>query len=394
MSTEVFERKPLELNVFPANLQKHLDPASPVPLKMMAARGMVPAPPDQMLRMLYQLHFDEAVHKDVVKALQEMPENVLTPAVQLDHPPEVLDWVAELRDGAVLNAIALNKNTQDATIVRIAADADANLCDIIANNQVRVLRQPEIIEKLYGNPNARMATVDRLIELARQNGVELKSLAGLDDALNSGEDLNQGGCDEDVFAQLLQAEVAKARAEDARLSILDNDNLTRAEKERLRAELEGPEEEEDEGAEAEEVKKKGAGNLHSQISEMSIAQKIRLATVGSKEAIGILVRDTNKLIHMAAIRSPRLRIPDVRRMAANKSMPDGVIKYIASHRDWTKHYEIMVSLTMNPKTPLSDTMRFLNHLRSKELRDLSRNRNVPQQVSRMAKSLGNKRSGR
>ncbi|MFU8802239.1 MAG: hypothetical protein ACNA8W_00380 [Bradymonadaceae bacterium] len=391
MSTATaLERKPLDLSIFPANLQKHVDPSAAAPLKMMAARGMVPAPPEQMLKMLYQLHFDEAVYKDVVKALKDMPENVLSPAVQTDQPPELLDWVADLRDGAVLDAVALNKNTSDQTIVRIAATANANLCDIIANNQVRVLRQPEIIERLYANANARMATVDKLVGLARENGIKLKALAGLEQALDSGEDLSTGGADDDVFAQLLLSEVAKAKAEDTKLSILEDDKLTRAEKERLRADLEG----EDDNDEVEEKVIKRSGNLHSQIGEMNIAQKIRLATVGSRDAINILIRDPNKLIHMAAIRSPRLRAPDIRRIAANKSIPDGVIKYMAANKDWTRHYEVMVSLSSNPKTPLSDTMRFLNHLRTKELRDLSRNRNVAQQVSRMAKNLLQKRSGR
>jgi hypothetical protein len=390
MTTEVFERKPLELNVFPPNLQKHVDPSAPAPLKMMAARGMVPAPPDQMLKVLYQLHFDEAVRNDAIKALTDMPDGVIVPALQTDQPAQVLDWIAGLRSGQALQAVALNRNTDDRTIVQIAIEADAQLCDIIANNQVRVLRYPEIIEKLYQNPNARMATVDRLIDLAKQNGIELKGLGGLELALGSGEDLHSGGIDDSAFAALLQAEVAKAKADEQKYSALDNDKLTRSEREKLQRELDGPEDDEEQ---PEEVVKKAAGNLHSQIAEMNIAQKIRLATVGSKEAINILVRDTNKLIHMAAIRSPRLRLPDVARMAANKSMPDGVIKYIAHHRDWTRSYEIMVSLTQNPKTPLSDTMRFLNHLRAKELRDLSKSRNVPQQVARMAKTLAQKRSG-
>ena len=97
------------------------------------------------------------------------------------------------------------------------------------------------------------------------------------------------------------------------------------------------------------------------------------------------------VVHMAAIQSPRIQQNDVKRLAANKSMPDGVIRFIANNRDWTKHYDVMLSLVNNPKTPLADAMSFLNHLRSHDLRQLQRNRNVPQQLARQAKSMTLKR---
>ncbi|MBA2664928.1 MAG: hypothetical protein H0U74_21750 [Bradymonadaceae bacterium] len=381
MSVE-FERKPLDIAAFAANLQRHIDPAAPPPLKMMAARGMVPAPPDQQLKVLYQLHFDEAVSVEVLKALHAMPENILLPAVQGDQPASVLDWVASERDGAVVDAVVLHKNTDDRTIAHLAKTADANLCDLISNNQVRVLRYPTIIEHLYKNTSARMATVDKLVDLAKRNDVEIPNLAGLKSVLESEEDLSEGLLDDDEFAALLKEEAAKVKSEDAQSSSMEE--LTRGERERLREQLD---------QEDEEKVTKGGGTLHSKILQMSIAQKVRLSTVGSKEAINILVRDSNKLIHMAAIRSPRLNAPDVKKLAGNKSMPEGVVRYIANNRDWTRHYEVMVLLVSNPKTPLPDVMGFLNHLRSKELRDLSRSKNVPQQVSRMAKTLATKRSG-
>lgn len=378
-----FERKPLDIAAFPANLQRHLDPAAPAPLKAMAARGMVPAPPDQLLKILFQLHFDAAVANDVRSTLQGMPETVLSAAIQTDQPAVVLDWLAsECAIDAVRNAIVLHKNVHDHTIINLAQDASADLCDLIAGNQVRVLRTPEIIEKLYKNINARMATVDKLVALARQNNVEIPNIAAIKTLHEADEDITESLLDDDEFAAILRAEAAKVQGEEARLAALQN--LTRAERERADA---------DNNDFDEEKATRVSGNLHSQIAQMSISQKVRLATVGSKEAINILIRDSNKLIHMAAIRSPRLQAADARKLAANKSLPEGVIRYIALNRDWTRHYDVMVHLVSNPKTPLSDVLGFLNHLRAKELRDLARSRSVPQQVSRMAKTLSAKRSG-
>jgi hypothetical protein len=385
-----YERQPLSVDGFAANLQMHVKPESPPQMKMMAAKGMVPAPPAQQVQVLYNLHFDSAVAKAATESMAQMPANVLIGALQQVQPEGVLDWIAELRaEAEILNAVALNKSAHDATIWRLAKQADAHLCEVIANNQVRMLRSPEIIEALYTNTNARMATVDKLIDLARRNEVNLTKLPGLSQALKSGADLNEGGLDDATFEALLGDQGAKAAAEEEKLRRLEDENLTRSEREALEVELVGLNEDEEESPATEK-----RGNLHSQIGQMNIAQKVRLSTVGSREAIKLLIRDSNKLIHMAAIQSPRIQMGDVRQISANKSLPEGVIKYIASNRDWTRHYDVMSNLTMNPKTPLADVMNFVNHLRTKELRQLSRSRNVPSQVSRVAKQLLNKRGMR
>ena len=131
--------------------------------------------------------------------------------------------------------------------------------------------------------------------------------------------------------------------------------------------------------------------LFARLQKMNIAQKIRLATVGSREAANLLVREANRLIHMAAIQSPRLKYSDMKKIASNKSMPDGVIRYLANTREWTRHYDIMLALVNNPKTPMADSMGFLNHLRTNDLRQVMKNRNVSHQISRQAKNIVTKR---
>jgi isochorismate hydrolase len=109
--------------------------------------------------------------------------------------------------------------------------------------------------------------------------------------------------------------------------------------------------------------------------------------------VGILVKDANRLVHMAAINNPRLQYSDIKKMASNKSMPDGVIRFIAQNRDWTRHYDVIVSLVNNPKTPLDKAMAFMNTLRTNDLRQLQSNRNVSQQLARQAKIMMSKRMG-
>jgi hypothetical protein len=46
-----------------------------------------------------------------------------------------------------------------------------------------------------------------------------------------------------------------------------------------------------------------------------------------------------------------------------------------------------MNLVQHPKCPMAESMRFMNHLRDKDLRDIARSRNVPSQISAQAKRL-------
>lgn len=381
MSVDALERKPLDVSNFPPNLQNHIKPETPPPLKMMAARGMVPTPPEYATRLLYQLSFDSDVGGEAVQALKQMPPAILIPSLQSEQPAEVLDWIAELRDeGDVIQALVLNKGAADQTIARIAASADASLCDVIANNQMRILRYPAILEELYKNANARMATIDKLIDLARRNDVKLDGLPGLQGAIDAGEELVLDQGDSQNVESFIQ-EQAKLADEEADNPPEDEKPLSRLEQlRRSRGKVEEEEEEEN-------------LSLYARVSQMNLAQKIRLATVGNREAVNMLVKESNRLVHMAAIKSPRLQFADIRKLSSNKSIADGVIRYIANNREWTQHYEIKLNLVNNPKTPLADAMSMVTHLRTNDLRMLMRNRNVPHQLARQAKTLVSKRNG-
>jgi hypothetical protein len=380
MSLEI-ERKPIDLNILPQTLHKHLDPAAPEPLKMMAARGMLPVSPEENVTMLYALALVQGeVGNEAIRTFEGMPSEIVVPALQKANHDGVLDWAAARRrtDPFILEAIVTNHASHSNTIARIARMAGANLCDVIATNQVRILEAPQILEQMYQNPHARMATVDRLLELCQREGVKLKGLPGVQAIMDSGRDVF--GDDENAaeVEELLKQQSAIADAEAKSLEQLDG--MSRAEREEYLRK-------------AEEEAEKGTTNLQAQIANMSISQKVRLATVGSRAALNTLVRDPNKLVHMAAVRSPRIQYPDVRAWARNKTLPDGVIGYIATNKDYTRHYEVIHALCQNPKTPLRDTMKFLNHLRSNDLKQLASDRRIPMQVSRQAKQLYRKRSG-
>lgn len=114
--------------------------------------------------------------------------------------------------------------------------------------------------------------------------------------------------------------------------------------------------------------------------------KIRMAAIGNALHRSILIKDTNKMVAVAVIKSPGVTDQEAARYAANRSLNEEVIRYIAAKKEWHKNYQIKVALVNNPKCPLGQSMRLINHLRPNDLRTLARSKNIPATLARTAKN--------
>lgn len=135
-------------------------------------------------------------------------------------------------------------------------------------------------------------------------------------------------------------------------------------------------------------------NLYQKIIKMSIPQKVRLAMVGNREARNILILDHNKAVVMAVLRSPKLTENDIFTYAQQRNLSEEVYKYIARNKNWIKNYAIKLALVNNPKTPLAVALRFLDHLQERDLKNLSRSKNVSNVLAKAAAQLLLKRAGK
>jgi hypothetical protein len=375
------ELKPLPLDQFSDALRRHVDAASPPPMRMMAARGLVPAQPHELATLLYQLTFDpeQQIADAARKQLREVPEQVLAAAMQAALAPAVLDLVGELniRRDLVLESILRNKNTDDDTFSRIARTCSESITELIAANEVRMLRAPVIIEGLYLNPNALTSTLDRLIDLARRNNVVFTGLEVLQDLVteHKNEALTGQAGDEAAFKAHLEQSLREEAEREER-----EKHLGEIERTRVREE-----EQEDE---------RGQSNRQAMIGRMSISQRVRLATLGSAADRDLLVKDNNRLIHMSAARSPKVQLRDIVAWAGNKQLPDNVIGYIANHARYRRLYSIVTRLIGNPKLPLKEAVRLMPQLQTRDLAALAKNRNVSGNLRRMAQQMKETRAGK
>jgi hypothetical protein len=373
---------PLTHSPLPADAIARLSPAAPKALapgpgRMMAARGLLPLPrPAELATVLYQPAVsDSNVASGANATADGMPEKVLAGALgDPDIDPLVLDWLAPRarKSPALFEALVLSPRVADETIVSLAASGGVREVDLLADNEQRLLRCPDIIAAMYANPQARMSTVDRAVELAVRNNVKVTGISAWDELVR----VMAGGTAEapaDTDAAFAQAMTGVADVADASVVAASADESF-------------------EIAEGED-KKPAVDEKKVPINKLSVPAKMRLAALGNAFARSLLIRDPMRLVAVAAIKAPGVSDLEVAKYAGNHALDNDVIRYIAGRRDWTRLYGIKKSLCMNPKTPIAESSKMLIHLRDNDLRMLAKSKGVPSAVVAQVRKLIAQRSG-
>lgn len=331
----------------------------------MAARGALPLPPVELVTVLFVLVHDPdpEVKERARQSLEGLPEGVREAALSGPAHPEVLSFLAHLysEHPERLELIALNPAASDETIAHLATLPHKRIVDIVSNNQQRMLRCPEIVEALGNNPLTGRAVIDRILSflgLQRPEAEVPEESDGEEASPLSAEALSDAEAEEALRAFLGDDAGAFAR------ELVDDD-----------AELE-----EDQRA-----------NLYALIQTMTVMEKIKLARMGNKEARGLLVRDRNKIVAAAAMRSPKVTEQEVVSFAKARNVSDEVLRIIASNREWTRNYQVKLALATNPKCPQSWAMKFLNYLQDRDLRGIMRSKDVPSVVAHHARRILSKK---
>ena len=73
---------------------------------------------------------------------------------------------------------------------------------------------------------------------------------------------------------------------------------------------------------------------------MSPAQKIKLALTGAKDARGMLIRESSKIIALSVLANPRITTGEVEFFAKSSNLSEDVIRKIGGNAEWTrKNYD-------------------------------------------------------
>jgi len=351
---------PLDPGTLSPAAQKLAAPTAPEKLQEVAAKGIAPGlRPGEVLSVLLLLRGSErtTVRENAERTLGDVPEQLLSGALGTDLPPQVIDVLSvTYRDRVdVLEKLLAMPRIDAETVVDLAAHCSEQISELIATNEQRLLAHPRIIEKLYMNRRTRMSTAGRLVELAARNKVELLGLPAWKEAVEAIKD------------ELIVEPTGEPTPED----IAFKQALELAD------ELVGLEEDTHQELEegGEQLKSKFA-LLYKKVADMSMSEKIRTAMLGTREQRMILVRDRNKLIATAVVRSPLMQESEAALIARNKNMSVEVLRIIAGIPELVKSYGVKRALVENPKTPITTAQRLVQHLRENDLKILAKSKNV------------------
>jgi hypothetical protein len=353
--------------------------ASAAPAKHMAARGMAPLRPAELMIAVYQLSFDSdaAVRLAAEAAPAHLPDKIMLGPLGEPLPASVLHFFAErlpITHRTAIEKILLNRATADETFIHLARRLEEDGLEMIFQNEVRLLRCPALVEALYFNKRARMSSVSRALELCARNNVRPEGIPGFAElaaALLADPNAVVPSIPDEVFAA---ATVPTDAATPPEMGPLAED---------------GGEEglDEDLGGEETDSKQDKGGSAFIKFDELKIFEKIRLATVGNQYCRQVLIRDTNRVVAMSVVRSPSITDMEIIAAASNRAVCDDVIRYIANSRVHVKDYSVKLALVSNPKCPLGTSLRLLSFLHNDDLKAMSRSRNIPGALSTAAKKL-------
>lgn len=401
-----FAHAPLDAGLLGPAVGKFVGEDAPPKIRKMAAAGLAPLPPRDMLLALYQLWVDNGEESEQAgKTVEGLPPAVLDGALaDRKLPPGVLDLLGRkfARDEKVLAQVVRHANVDDETLIGVARVCPEPICDVLADNETRWLACPAIVGSLYQNRHCRMSVVHRMIELAEREGVDLP-LPAMDEiriALAESGPVDESR--DEMFKQVHSTGGAVV-VEAALLDVLGTADVDDAlELPDLPDEAEmydgpplpheevEPSEADEDGEQTPRVREEDKQPVSKesrmqQILQMRPLEKIRTALLGDKYDRSLLVRDSNKTVAIAAIRSPKVRDDEAISYSANRSLPLEVITYISNRRDWIKLYSIKLNLVMNPKTPMARSMSLLAFLNRGDVTKVSRSKNIPSALATAAK---------
>jgi hypothetical protein len=132
--------------------------------------------------------------------------------------------------------------------------------------------------------------------------------------------------------------------------------------------------------------------LLQRLSRMTVVERVQLGLKGNREERMALIRDPNKMVQRAVLQSPRLTEAEVESFSAMSSLTAEVLRVISMSRIFMKNYTIVRNLTSNPKTPLEISLHLLPRLTARDLKLLTTNKNIPENLRTMALKLHRQRN--
>ncbi|MGF1509343.1 MAG: hypothetical protein ACFB9M_07565 [Myxococcota bacterium] len=361
---------PIAFEGLPEAVQRNVGDQAPAPIRMMTARGMAPMAPSDLVTAQFILRWDgdDKIRTAAEKSLQNLDPR-LANAVLSDTKlhSEVLAHLSSAlaREEMFLEKLLLNPALPASAVVGVARTCSERIVsDHIVTNQARLLQEPEIVRAVIENPAAIKSDVERAVDFLIRNGVVLEGLREFESALLrlNGDDRIQAAQNVALPPELVDERFMTEEEKRDRAFITDEEDVPEDEKELT---------------------------IEQKIRLMTAAEKVAFATRGNKQVRTFLLRDTNRLVALAAITSPAITEPEIVAASNSKTVHQDVLMHILRDKknNWVRNYQVKLALVNNPKTQLPDAMKLVPTLNGRDLKAVAKSRNVPAGVRNLASSL-------
>jgi hypothetical protein len=320
-------------------------------VQMLVAQGIFPLPPQELVPIQVALAAgdDEELAAAAGESLASLDPKIAASVVAESADNELMAYLGRvLEHPVVTEAIVRNRAVTAAVLGAIAPRLTPELQEILLLRQDLIVENPEILDHLESNADLSAYSERRILEY-REHLVPVEEEPALDPA--SAEIAVEEGAEE-ATPEEVQAAIAAARLEPAE-------------------------------GERDEV----TGLSEAQIRSLPVPVRMKLARGAPRSLRAILIKDKSSMVARAVLNGNALTESEIELVASNRSVAEEVLTMIAQNRQWNRKYNIIHALIKNPRTNVGMAVRLVSQLSIRDLRNLSRDRNVSEAVRNTAARL-------
>jgi len=317
-------------------------------LQVLAAQGILPLSPAELIPL--QVHLatgaDPFLAESARQSLAALDRRLAASYLASEAPPEVLRWFAFQRgDALLLQTVLGRRDVPRDLLVEIAPRLSPDLQESLLLRQDAILERPEVLEALESNPLLTPFARRRIVEY-REHLLPKPKAASV--AISSVE----------LFAP--EAELTEEDLEEV---------------ERVRQLPAGGESDQ------------RTGLSEHQIRSLPLPVRLKLCRGASRTLRSILIKDINSNVALACLAGAAFSEDEIEAIAASRGVVDDVLIAISRKREWTARYGVCLSLVKNPRVPVGIAVKFVSRLAVRDLRMISRDKNVADAVRTAAQRL-------
>ncbi len=353
--------------------KKILDGSIPPDILSAIATLTFPLPPDQILELFPVVYRkgDVGIQEAVSRSFSEISADAVSEfLIHTEDTDELSFYFEMLSDGGQENAekyyldILRNPACNTEILEKMATLSSAGVVNYLLNNHAILNSYPEVFDILMENEALSPAQTRRLQEYIKYGlvGEQADSVPGTQALIEPGQPIEEGAVAEE---EGISGESLEAYSE-----------LTAEESEDVLA-----------APSAIEIEDDMDLNTYQKLLKMTVSEKIGRALKGNKEERAILIRDSNRIVALAVMQSPKLTEQEAEMISAMRNVHRDVLRKVAGSRVFLKKYKIMLSLVKNPKVPQDISLGLLHRLTDRDLQLINRDRSLSEFVRRAAQRI-------